>query len=272
MASRSALRAVVAPARARLASTSTLPPSTSAVPLPPHSVPGASTSTEAMARVYTPRKTFLWNYYTHLLDKSKLVLVFQHDNLTAAEWSKLRRAVHKIPTPARPFDVNAPVSEPTAEGESPASTSIDRASLLVVRSGVFASLAEKSRSPISTHFAGQRAILTCPDLSPGYLAKLLSTVNRTIKSLKRENSTKQPTLQLIAGLVEGQQVMSEKQLADLGKLPELDVLRAQVVGLLESQSRSLVGVLSQAAGGSLVRTLQGLENDLKEKDGGPPSA
>ena len=49
----------------------------------------------------------------------------------------------------------------------------------------------------------------------------------------------------------------------LGKLPDLDGLRSQLVGLLEMRGRELVGVLGQAGGGSLVRTLQGRENDLK---------
>ena len=54
----------------------------------------------------------------------------------------------------------------------------------------------------------------------------------------------------------------------MSKLSELDGLRSELVGLLEMRGRELVGVLGQAAGGGLVRTLQGLENDLKEKEGG----
>ena len=42
----------------------------------------------------------------------------------------------------------------------------------------------------------------------------------------------------------------------------MEVLRSQLVGLLEMSGRGLVGVLGQAGGGGLVRTLQGLEKNL----------
>ncbi|OCF45400.1 hypothetical protein I317_00645 [Kwoniella heveanensis CBS 569] len=217
-------------------------------------------------RVYTPRKTFLWNYYDHLLNRSEFVLVFEHANISAGEWGKIRRSLKAIPTPVKPFDINASAGA----GEVPRE-SIEKASLNVVRTGVFSALAKSSESPIESHLSGQRAILTCPSLSPTYISKILTTLNRSLKSLKRDNvadDSKQPTLKLVAGLLEGKKVLNEGELVEFGKLPELDTLRAQVVGLLESQGRSLVGVLGQAAGGSLVRTLQGLENDLKEKEGG----
>ena len=53
----------------------------------------------------------------------------------------------------------------------------------------------------------------------------------------------------------------------VGRLDELDVLRGQVVGLLEMRGRDLIGVLGQSAGGGLVRTLQGLELKMKEEQG-----
>lgn len=54
----------------------------------------------------------------------------------------------------------------------------------------------------------------------------------------------------------------------VSKLSELDGLRSELVGILELRGRELVGVLGQAGGGGLVRTLQGLENGLKEKKAG----
>lgn len=59
-----------------------------------------------------------------------------------------------------------------------------------------------------------------------------------------------------------------KEVEQVGKLPELEVLRAQVVGLLEGQARGLLGVLGQAGGGGLLRTLQGLEEGLKKDQTG----
>lgn len=60
--------------------------------------------------------------------------------------------------------------------------------------------------------------------------------------------------------------MDIKQIEAVGKLSDMDGLRSELVGLLEMRGRELVGVLGQAGGGGLVRTLQGLENDLKEKE------
>jgi len=79
---------------------------------------------------------------------------------------------------------------------------------------------------------------------------------------------KQPYLKLVAGVLEGNRLVGAEELGRVSKLPELDTLRVQVVGLLEGTGRSLVGLLGQAGGGGLVRTLQGLEKDLGEKAGG----
>ncbi|WVW82865.1 hypothetical protein I302_104877 [Kwoniella bestiolae CBS 10118] len=255
--------------------TSTRFASTSSLPLTP-STPSSSSSTPPPAdpnRIYTARKTFLWNYYTHLIDNSNLVLVYDHSNLTAGEWSKIRRSISSIPLPSKPYDP----STPTPSSEQP--ETIDKASINVVRTGVLASLLSKSNSPLTTTpskegeqiLVGQRALLTCPSLSPTYLNKILSTLNRTLKGLKRENTAdeKQPSLKLISGLLEHKHIYTEQQLQnEIAKLPELDVLRSQLVGLLQAPQSQLVGVLNQARGGQLVRTLQGLEESLKGDSNG----
>lgn len=224
-------------------------------------VKNSSSRQPSAPRVYPARKTFLWNLYNQVLTKSSLILIFDHANISAAEWSKLRRAIGSIKKPVVPYDPSLPKEEQLERAE------IEQAQLMVVRSGVLTAASKACSSPIIPHLSGQRAVLTCSTLSPTYLNKIITVLFRTVKSIKRENSTIQPTLNLVAGLVEGGKVMNEKELEELGKVPELDTLRAQLVGLLEGQGRSLVGVLNQAAGGSLVRTLQGLENDLKEKEG-----
>jgi len=99
------------------------------------------------------------------------------------------------------------------------------------------------------------------------MSQILTSIQRTIKKNQREGTkdqlVKQPELKLLFGYVEGRQVLEVGDVDKLGKLPDLDGLRSQLVGLLEMRGRELVGVLGQAGGGSLVRTLQGRENDLK---------
>jgi large subunit ribosomal protein L10 len=72
-------------------------------------------------------------------------------------------------------------------------------------------------------------------------------------------------MKLVAGILEGGRLVGGKEIERVKDLPELDILRAQVVGMLEGQGRSLVGLLSQAGGGGLVRTLQGLEKGMQEE-------
>ncbi|KAK4687037.1 hypothetical protein P7C73_g3071, partial [Tremellales sp. Uapishka_1] len=116
--------------------------------------------------------------------------------------------------------------------------------------------------------------LTMTDLSPPYLAKMISAIERTIKKVQKEESTakdakpvKQPAVGVVVGIVERNRLVGVDEIAQIGKLGDLDALRSQLVGLLEVNSRNLVGVLAQAGGGGLVRTLQGLEVDLKAKEG-----
>lgn len=74
-------------------------------------------------------------------------------------------------------------------------------------------------------------------------------------------------INVVVGLVEGK-LTGRKEIMEISKLPDHQTLRAQLLGSLESPGRSLLGVLGAAGGGGLVRTLQGLEVSLKEKEGG----
>ena len=62
----------------------------------------------------------------------------------------------------------------------------------------------------------------------------------------------------------------------VAKLPTLDTLRAQLVGLLSAPATQLAMVLSEASGGKLARTLEGLKKSLEEDQSqdsaGPGSA
>lgn len=238
----------------RYASTSTsrLPAATAA-----SAVASSSASSSASAptdRVYTERKTYLYNYYAHLLETSQLVLMFQHANLSVADLSKIRRGIAKIPPPP----------------------DCDPASITVLRTGLLAALTRHQYQLIpfpKSKLKGQTALIASPTLSPRYISQILTSINRSIKQSQREGGSKdqevkQPELRLSFGFLEKGNILSVQEVEQVAKLPELDGLRSQLVGLLEMRGRELVGVLGQAGGGGLVRTLQGLENGLKEKAGG----
>ena len=149
-----------------------------------------------------------------------------------------------------------------------------RAKFMLVRSGVLGAV-HKIRPPTSSlrnWCEGQRAFVVCPISSPPYVQKVLKIIGKTVKDAQKPArggvTPKQPALNLLVGLADGERVMPAQEVQEMVKLPELDTLRAQVVGMLEGQGRSLVGILGQAGGGGLVRTLQGLEQGMKEKETG----
>jgi large subunit ribosomal protein L10 len=224
-----------------------------------------SSSEAAPARIFTDRKAFLYSYYTHLLRRSEVVLLFQHANLSVSESNALRSAIAAIPVPA-------PAS-PEAEAEAKA----EAARLTIARTGLLAPVVravQPEGAKLSAHLEGQTALITCPSLSPKYVSSILAAIDRVMKKAKKDEDpksktpVKQPAFTLTAGVLEGNRLLTPEAVREVAKLPELDVLRAQLVGLLETPGRQLVGVLTQAGGGALVRTLQGLEQGLKDQEEG----
>ncbi|TXT13649.1 hypothetical protein VHUM_01016 [Vanrija humicola] len=218
----------------------------------------SAVAAEPAARVYTDRKAFLHQYYGHLVRRSQLLLLFTHDNLSVADSRTLRTAIAAVPLPK------------AADDGAPA----ERAALTIARTGLLRNVVAAdggAAASLAPHLNGQAALLTSPTLSPKYLSGVLAAIDRSLKKVQRtEDNAKQPALTLVAGVLEGNRVLTPAAIKDVSKLPELDQLRAQLVGLLEQPGRQLIGVLSQAGGGALVRTLQGLEQGLKDKE--QPSA
>lgn len=214
------------------------------------SAASATTSTGYVSahpgRVYSERKAFLYSHYTEMLRESQMVLIFKHDNLSVKQLASIRLAIAKIQTP-------------------------ESARFTITRAGVLAPAVRATHADLALEelLQGQTALITCPSLSPKYISDILKAIEKIIKSSQKDEVkgqvVKQPSLDLIGGVVENR-LFQPEAIRQVAALPEIDTLRAQLVGLLEMSGRQLVGVLSQAAGGSLVRTLQGLEEGLKEKE------
>ena len=90
----------------------------------------------------------------------------------------------------------------------------------------------------------------------------------TYANLVKQAKSKQKIIDKMeaAGLIEKIEVPKPLRFnfEDVAKLPTSDVLRAQLVGLLSAPSAQLAAVLSQASGGTLARTLEGLKKSLEE--------
>lgn len=72
-------------------------------------------------------------------------------------------------------------------------------------------------------------------------------------------------MMLLGGVLERNKYLSAQEIVGATQIPEKSQLYGQLVGLLEMPGAQLAGLLGQAGGGGLVRTLQGLEAKLKEE-------
>lgn len=252
-----------------------------------------------LPRVFKDKKAFQYNWYTKILSVSTAApLIFLHHNdFTAQRLIKLRKDImvassRPAPSLASPTPI-APTPQPLP-------------SLTIIRTSIFGAalrdfpnvnLEEVDKMMDGT--AGGFAVLSLPTFDPPQLNAILRALDRgvpprkpkTPEEIKKESEEKnadpatpgrrvkrmrqavQPELKLVGALIDGRVFLPES-VRDVSKLPTLDTLRAQIVGLLSAPATQLAGVLSEASGGRLARTLEGLrkglEDDAPGVEGGTP--
>ncbi|KAJ7292940.1 hypothetical protein C8J57DRAFT_1267623 [Mycena rebaudengoi] len=237
------------------------------------------------------KKAFQYNWYRNILETSTTspLIFLYHNDFTSHGLIKLRNDIYaassrskKASAKASPDDVPAePVSDPL---------------LTVVKSGVFgvalreypgADNADIMR--MTDGVKGGLAVLSLPVLDPPQLKAILRTFSRTVpprkpkteeelkkeldeknadpanpgRRIKRMRQLVNPELRVLGALVEGQILLPEK-VNVVADLPTLQTLREQLVGLLSSPATQLAMTLSEASGGRLARTLEGLKKGLEE--------
>jgi ribosomal protein L10 len=241
-------------------------------------------------RVFKDKKAFQFNWYTRILQTSTNapVLILHHNDFTAQRLQKLRADISNafrksstsLASPRPSPSALAPSLEPT---------------FTVVRTGIFGaalrklpniSLEEVER--MIDNQAGSFAVLTFPSFDPPQLDAVLRAMDRSIppkppktdeeieqellvknadpaqpgKRMKRVRKIRTPELKLMGAILE-HRVFLPSSVKDMSKLPSLDTLRAQVVGLLSSPSTHLAAILSEASGGRLARTLEGFKMSME---------
>ncbi|EJC98774.1 uncharacterized protein FOMMEDRAFT_50369, partial [Fomitiporia mediterranea MF3/22] len=172
--------------------------------------------------------------------------------------------------------------------------------LTIVRSSIFgvalrnqAPLDQKATSEIAKMAGGDGlAILSLPSLDPPTLHAILRALERSVpkkseggaqkdakkngkerandddegrvpgRRVKRQKPMLDPELALVGALIEGR-VFGVEQVKDVSKLPTLETLRQQIIGLISSPAVQLAMVLGEASGGKLARTLEGLKKGLE---------
>ncbi|PFH48389.1 hypothetical protein AMATHDRAFT_149972 [Amanita thiersii Skay4041] len=246
-------------------------------------------------RVFKDKKAFQYNWYTNILKESKTgpLLFLNHNDFSARRLVKLRR---DIATAAKRTAL------PSLDSPSPIPAATQLPQLTVFRTSIFGAalrdfphinLAEVDRMFSGT--SGSFAALSLPSFNPPQLNAILRVMERSVpprppkteEDLKREQAEKNadpdnpgrrmkrqrpiltPELKLIGAFIEGK-VFLPQGLQEVSKLPTLDTLRAQIVGLLSSPGMQLAAVLNEAGGAKLARTLEGLKKSMEEEAGGTP--
>jgi ribosomal protein L10 len=246
-------------------------------------------------RRFGERKTHLYHQYLRILEASaqKPIVFLHHNDFSVQKLTKLRRDINVAS--------NRVVATPGTPPTSPPA-SIEPPTLTIVRSAVlgaalrdFAPLdIEAGREIARLVPKGGLAILTLPSFNPPQLNAILRVMDRTLpprkplteaelaaleaektadpvspgRALQRVKPVLQPELKLLGALIE-RRVFSAPGVQAVSKLPTLDTLRAQVVGLLSSPATQLAAVLGEASGGKLARTLEGLKKGLEDADAQP---
>jgi ribosomal protein L10 len=248
-----------------------------------------------LPRVFKDKKAFQYNWYTKILENSSKgpLLILQHKEFSAQRLVKLRRDI-----------MASSRSKPSLASPTPVPISLPDPSLTVIRTSIFGAalrdfpnvnLEEADRMLDGS--VGNFAVLSLPTFDPPQLNAILRAMDRGVpprkpktpeeikkelvdknadpespgRRVKRMRKILQPELKLVGALIEGRVFLPEG-VRDVSKLPTLDTLRAQIVGLLSAPAILLAGVLSEASGGRLARTLEGLRKGLEQDGSGSASA
>jgi len=245
-------------------------------------------------RVYSEKKTFLYHQYLRLFESTaQSPLIFlQHNKFSVPRLIKVRKEIaqvasrHATPPPSLANPGPNPVHSTTPTLPT---LSIIRTSLFGVALRDFAPIDAKTSEEIAQTVQGGLAVLSLPDLNPPQLRAVLRALERSAprpkpptaeelrqaaareaqdppnpgRRVKRSRTVHEPELALVGALIEGR-VFKADGVNEVARLPTLGTLHAQIVGLLSSPGAQLAAVLSEASGGKLARTLEGLKKSLEE--------
>ncbi|KAJ7269347.1 hypothetical protein B0H12DRAFT_1095295 [Mycena haematopus] len=247
-----------------------------------------------LPRHFTGKKEFQYNWYMRILNSSTTspLIFLHHNDFTSQKLIKLRRDISAASNRSRPS-----LSSPSPAG-IPAEP-VSEPLLTVIRSGIFGAALRNFPAVdnadvmrMSDGVKGALAVLSLPVLDPPQLKAILRTFDRNVpprkpkteEELKKEMDEKnadplnpgrrmkklrqivEPELRVLGALLDGQILLPER-ISAVADMPSLQTLREQLVGLLSSPGTQLAMTLSEASGGRLARTLEGLKKGLEETSG-----
>lgn len=250
------------------------------------------------ARRAEERKAQLLRTYTSLLRSTPLMLMFQHNNLTAAEWAAIRRelraALAAVPPPPAALDGHAPLDiapnillqvvrtrtfdqalkiieffDPAAVAKSDATGARDdythdlsMAAYQAVKATEGAVPEDSTYAQLAPLMIGQMALLTFPAVSPQHLAAALSILSPSSPAFPAPTRKKNPgyhDLTTQSGLQKLLLVGGRVE----GKVFDSDGVRwvGGIEGGLDGLRAQLVAML-QSAGLGLTTALEGASKSL----------
>lgn len=265
--------------------------------------PGKILPGKRLPRVFKDKKAFQYNWYMKILSGSSTapLIILHHNDFTAQRLIKLRRDILVASSRTTPSLASPTPAAVPATPLPPPTLTVIRTSIFGAALRDFPGVNLEEADKMIGDTAGGFAVLALPSFDPPQLNAILRALDRgvpprkpkTPEELKKELEEKnadpatpgrrvkrirqvmQPELKLVGALIDGR-VFLPQGVRDVSKLPTLDTLRAQIVGLLSAPANQLAGVLSEASGGRLARALEGLRKGLEEDASGsntdsPPS-
>jgi ribosomal protein L10 len=250
-----------------------------------------------LPRHFTGKKAFQYNWYMRILNSSttSLLIFLYHNDFTSQKLIKLRRDISAASNRSKPSLSSAsPAGIPAEPVPEPL--------LTVIRSGIFGAalrdfpaVENADVMQMTEGVKGALAVLSLPVLDPPQLKAILRTFDRNVpprkpkteeelkKALDEKNADPlnpgrrmkklrqivDPELKVLGALLDGQILLPER-VRSVADMPSLQTLREQLVGLLSSPGTQLAMTLSEASGGRLARTLEGLKKGLEETAGDAP--
>ncbi|KAG8922404.1 hypothetical protein FRC01_014084 [Tulasnella sp. 417] len=209
------------------------------------------------------------------------IVLISHENFSVAAFTKLRGEIAAALTKTQAARDRAA----TAKG-SPAPEDRLTARFQIIRPGLFVPVVRKASgkkegNKLSKMLKGPIAALVLGGaLDPPLLSAVLRVVDKAAPALPaaaqatkskgsedafepKEKEPAVPRMSVVGAYIDGK-VLTNDRLREVAKLPRLDELRAQIVGLVGAPGSKLAGVLSSAAGSRLALTLEGWKKGLEE--------
>ncbi|KAG8848234.1 hypothetical protein FRB96_001272 [Tulasnella sp. 330] len=220
------------------------------------------------------------------------IVLISHENFTAANFIKVRSELTTATAKLQHSRDRIAAAKEASGAEQRPEARLE-ATFQVLRPGLFLPVVRKASGnreakKLKRILKGPIAALVLPGtLDPQLLASLVRIIDRIAPPKpkveakaaperrgpsedefeKKAKPTPVPKMEVVGAYVDGK-VIYKVGVKELAKLPGLKELQSQIVGLLSSPASNVAGVLGQAAGGSLARTLEGFKKGLETEAAG----